>query len=168
MIRPTVWLFSAPLMLSLALPGCGDSSPSAPASSAETAAASGVRACDVLTQADAEKALGQTVQRMPNDGGPAALDICQYGYHGERLADVGNVSVTLKPIDIASVRKGVVDAGETPEPVEGLGDSAFWSPNYGLYVGKGNRTAIYLLGANGLTDTKARSIDLARATSSRF
>ena len=167
MIRPTVWPFSASLALLLALPACGES-PSTPAQTTETAAASDVRACDVLTKADAEKALGKAVQLLPNDGGPAALDICQYGYHGERLADVGNVSVTLQPVDIASVRKGVVDSGETPEPVDGLGDSAFWSPNYGLYVGKGDRTAIYLLGANGMTDAKARSIELARATLGRF
>ena len=162
---------SALALLSV-LAGCGDSAPSsgnasAPAAAAATPAA-GARACDVLTQADAEKALGKAVQRMPNDGGPAGLDICQYGYQGERIADAGNVSLTLQPVDIASLRKGVTDAGGTAEPVGGLGDDAFWSPDYGLYVGKGNSTGIYLLAAGGMTDARERAIALARATSERF
>ena len=163
---------AALLLLPLAATACGDSAPfdnaaRAPRAPAATATAA-PRACDVLLEADAEKALGRKVQRLPNDGGPAGLDICQYGYQGERLADAGNVSVTLQPVDIASLRKGVVDAGGKPEPVDGLGDSAFWTADYGLYVGKGDRTAIYLLGAGGMTDAKAGSIALARATSSRF
>ncbi|TFI56503.1 hypothetical protein E2493_19835 [Sphingomonas parva] len=162
--------FEALLLLCLALTACGDSASSDAATKPVEAAAktAAPRACDVLTSADAEKALGRAVQRLPNDGGPAGLDICQYGYQGERIADAGNVSVTLQPVDIASLRKGVVDAGGTPEPVVGLGDSAFWTADYGLYVGKGNRTAIYLLGAGGMADAKARSIELARATSGRF
>ena len=159
------WQRSAWLML-LAATACGEGD--GPASKAQASASRQVRACDVLTRADAETALGHAVEQLPNDGGPAGLDICQYGYQGERLTDGGNVSVTLKPVDIASLRKAVDETGASTEPVPGLGDSAFWTPDYGLYVGKGNQTAIYLLGAGGMSDAKARSVALAQATSSRF
>lgn len=163
------WRSPALLLMPAALAACGDSTPAAKApASAESSAAAGARACDVLTQADAEQALGKPVRPMPNDGGPAGLDLCQYGYQGERIADAGNVSLTLQPVDIASLRKGVTDAGGTAEPVAGLGDSAFWSADYGLYVGKGDRTGIYLLAAGGMTDARERVIALARATSGRF
>ena len=166
------WRISALLLLPAALAGCGDSGPAsenAPAAAtAAKAPRAAARACDVLTRADAEKALGKAVQRLPNDGGPAGLDICQYGYQGERIADAGNVSLTLQPVDIASLRKGVIDAGGTTESVEGLGDSAFWSPDYGLYVGKGQSTGIYLLADGSMADARERAIALARATSDRF
>jgi hypothetical protein len=165
MAETSIWRRSAWLLL-LATASCGDSDE--PVANAPGQVAQQGRACDILSSGDAEKALGRPVQQMPNDGGPGGLDICQYGYQGERIADAGNVSVTLQPVDIASLRKGVVDAGGTPEPVAGLGDAAFWTPDYGLYVGKGNKTAIYLLAAGGMTDAKARSIELARATSGKF
>ncbi len=158
--------------------GCGpsDRQPSSPENAAATAAASpapaaapaSAKACDVLTEADAEKALGHDADRLPNDGGPAALDICQYGYQGERIMDAGNVSVTVHPVDFASMKKGVTDAGYSVEPVDGLGDQAFWSSDVGLYVGKGNRTAIYLLGIGSEKADKDRTIALAKATLSRL
>ena len=172
MIRAPIPQTIVALLLSAALSACGESAPASGNAATETAAtpaaSGGAAACDVLTQADAEKALGQTVQRLPNDGGPAGLDICQYGYQGERIADAGNVSLTLQPVDLASLRKGITDAGGTVEPVEGLGDGAFWSPDYGLYVGKGNRTGIYLIAAGGMADAKARAVALGQATIGRF
>ena len=171
MTRSTLWRISAAWLLGAGLAACGGDAPSPDngATTAEAAApAAATRACDVLTQADAEKALGQKVQRLDNDGGPAGLDICQYGYQGERIADAGNVSVTVQPVDLASLRKGVIDAGGTAEPVAGLGEGAFWSPDYGLYVGKGNRTGIYLIAAGGMADARARAIALGQATVGRF
>ena len=138
--------------------------------STQSAEAGIPKSCEVLTQADAAKALGHEVQRLENDGGPANLDICQYGYEGERMMDTGNASVTIHPIDIGSLRKGVTDQGFTAEPVSGLGDEAFWSKEAGLYVGKGNHTAHYLAAVGGENDEqgKARVLKLAQATVSRL
>ena len=72
--------------------------------------------------------------------------------------DMGNVSVTVQPLDLASVRAGAEAQGYAFEPVPGLGDAALYSDQVGLYVGKGNRTAIYLLAAGGMTDQKAKVI----------
>ena len=158
----------------IALAGCGaaDSPPAndSAAAEAETADASGAKACDVLTQADAAKALGRDVTKMATDGGPAALDMCQYGYQGERMMDMGQATVTVQPVDLASLRKGVSDQGFAVEPVAGLGDEAFWSEQAGLYVGRGNRSAIYLVGVGGAdpADNKQRAIDLAKATVARL
>lgn len=152
----------------LALAACGsqpasDETGSAPSTSAASAAPA---ACDILTQADAAKALGRPVDKLAADGGPAGLDICQYGYQGERMMDMGQATLTVQPVDIASLRKGVVEQGFAAEPVTGLGDSAFWSPEAGLYVGKGNRSAIYLVGVGGADPAanKASAIALAQAT----
>ncbi|MEO5972691.1 MAG: hypothetical protein ABIP91_04935 [Sphingomicrobium sp.] len=156
--------------MALAGPACSQDA-AAPANSAQsktTAAAATTKACDLLTPADAQAALGREVERLPNDGGPAGLDICQYGYQGERLADTGQVSVTVQPVDIASVKAGAQAQGYVLEPVSGIGDEAYYSREIGLYVGKGDRTAIYLLGAGGLKDAKERSIALARATAGRL
>jgi hypothetical protein len=161
-----LWLAIA----ALAASGCSQQS-EAPADNAAAATqrASAVpRACDILTEADAKAALGRDVERLPNDGGPAGLDICQYGYQGERLADMGQVSVTVQPVDLDSAIAGAKAQGYELEPVNGLGDEAFYSREIGLYVGKGNRTAIYLLGADGLSDAKEHTVAVARATADRL
>lgn len=137
-----------------------------PATSAK--AASQARACDILTEADAAKALGRNVTKLDASGGAAGLDICQFGYQGEKLLDMGQVSVTLHAVDLASMKQGVAAQNYAVEPVAGVGDSAFYSKDVGLYVGKGNRTAIYLLGAGGMGDAKERSIALAKDTANRF
>lgn len=161
------------LLLLAALAACSTQQPS-PASNDQasgagaTAAASGSLACDVLTEADAEKALGREVARLPNDGGPAGLDICQYGYQGEKLADMGNVSVTVQALDLASVKSGAEAQGYKFEAVPDLGDEAYYSADIGLYVGKGQRTAIYLIAANGMDDPRAEAIALARDTVGRL
>lgn len=131
-------------------------------------AAVGSKACDVLTQEAAAKALGRPVEKLENQGGPAGLDICQYGYQGERITDMGNVSVTVQPLDLASVKSGAEAQGYKFESVPGLGDAAYYSADVGLYVGKGNRTAIYLLAANGLDDPRGKVIALARETVGRL
>src|SRR5687767_313584 len=101
-----------------------------PANSAQpttTSATAASRACDVLTSADARAALGRDVQRLPNDGGPAGLDICQYGYQGERVADSGTVSVTVQPVDITTAIASAKAQGYELEPIAGLGDEAYYS-----------------------------------------
>ena len=140
------------------------------ASPVESTVAAASEACDVLTLADAKAALGRDhdVEKLDADGGPAGLDICQYGYQGEAMLDMGNVSVTIQPVDLASVKKGAEEQGYKLEPVIGIGDEAYYSADIGLYVGKGGRTAIYLLAANGMTDAKERSMALARATVGRL
>jgi hypothetical protein len=84
------------------------------------------------------------------------------------MLDMGNVSVTVQPVDLASVKAGAEEQGYKLEPVIGVGDAAYYSSDIGLYVGKGNKTAIYLLAANGMADAKERSISLARATVGRL
>ncbi len=155
--------------MALVAAGCSETDAPGNGAAAETrTAAAAPKACDVLTAEAARVALGREVERLDNDGGPAGLDICQYGYQGERLADTGNVSVTVQPLDIDSVIAAAKAQGYGLEPVAGLGDEAYYSREFGLYVGKGNRTAIYLLGAGGLKDAKERSLALARATEGRL
>lgn len=160
------------LLAGLALPGCGGSDAPAAndAAPADAAAARSAGACDVLTQADAAKALGRDVEKLPANGGPAGLDMCQYGYQGERMMDVGQVTLAIHPVDLASVKQGVLEQGFETEPVPGLGDQAFWSDEAGLYVGKGNRAAIYLVGVGGADPAanKQRAIELAEATIGRL
>jgi hypothetical protein len=153
----------------LVMAGCSGQSEAPADNAAASQSASAVpKACDVLTQADAKAALGRDVERLPNDGGPAGLDICQYGYQGERMADMGQVSVTVQPVGLDSAIAGAKEQGYELEPVNGVGDEAFYSSQIGLYVGKGNRTAIYLLGAGGLKDAKERTVAVARATADRL
>ena len=154
--------------LAVALAACSQDAAAPAGNSIAEAPAAKSTACDLLTPAEARAALGRDVERLSSAGGPAGLDICQYGYRGGRLADSGTVSVTVQPVDIASVKAGAHAQGYVLEPVSGIGDEAYYSREIGLYVGKGNRTAIYLLGAEGLKDAKERSIALARATSGRL
>ena len=163
-----------PTLLLVSLAACSDREPSPPAGKVATEIASttaaGPVACSVLTLADAKSALGREtdVEKLDADGGPAGLDICQYGYQGEAMLDTGNVSVTVQPVDLASVKAGAEEQGYKLEPVIGVGDAAYYSSDIGLYVGKGNKTVIYLLAAHGMTDAKERSISLARATVGRL
>ena len=165
------WLAAA-----LAVSGCGGSNDNPTGSADQTttdvqvAAAEVPKACDVLTQADAAKALDHEVKQLPNDGGPANLNICQYGYEGERIMDSGNASVVVEPVDIGTLRTSVTGQGYTTEPVAELGDGAFWSKEVGLYVGKGNRTAHYLIAVGGENEAqgKTRAIELAKATVGRL
>jgi len=162
------------LMLAAAT-ACSDTSKPAAQDGGSTAedgapltSTAGSKACDILTRADAEEALGRAVEKLDNQGGAAGQDICQYGYQGERLTDMGNVSVTVEPVDLASVIEGAKAQGYVLEPVEGVGDAAWYSTDVGLYVGKGQRTAHYLLGANGLGDPKPKLIVLATETVGRL
>ena len=154
----------------LVIAGCSQQSeaPTEEAVAASRRASPVPKACDILTEADAKAALARDVERLPNDGGPAGLDICQYGYQGERLADLGHVSVTVNPVDLDSAIAAAKAQGYELEPVNGVGDEAYYSREIGLYVGKGNRTAIYLLGAGGLKDAKERTVAVARATADRL
>lgn len=153
----------------LALCGCGgagDRDTAVPAAENGIAEAAAPPACSVVSEEDAERTFGRDARRLPNEGGPSGLDICQYGYEGEQLMDTGNLSVTVQPVDLASLRRGLEEQGFSVEPVEGIGDQAFWSNEAGLYVGKGGRSAIYLVGIGGAgeSDNKAKAFELARAT----
>ena len=68
------------------------------------------------------------------------------------------------------MRHGLVAEKATIEEVPGIGDGAIYTPEYGLYVGKGGRTAVYMLGVGGLDqgEAKQRMIALAQATVSRL
>jgi hypothetical protein len=161
-------------LLLASLAACSDQGSAPPtgniATETATTTTAGSVACNVLTLADAKLALGREtdVEKLEADGGPAGLDICQFGYQGDAMLDMGNVSVTVQPVDLASVKAGAEEQGYKLEPVIGVGDAAYYSPDIGLYVGKGNKTAIYLLAAHGMTDAKERSISLARATVGRL
>jgi hypothetical protein len=165
---------AACLFLIAALSACSNENKSSTApdtqaaTAAEAAASAGSRACDVLTQEAAAKALGRDVQKLDNQGGASGQDICQYGYQGERIADAGNVSVTVHPVDLESVISGAKAQGYVLEPVAALGDGAFYSSDVGLYVGKGQRTAHYLLAANGMDDPRGKVIALAQETVERL
>jgi hypothetical protein len=157
------------LLASLALAGCGGSEPAAKTET-KVAEAEAPKACAIITAADAAAALGHEVKKLDATGGAAGLDICQFGYQGERLMDTGNASVTVHSVNLASLKQGVTAEGYSTEAVPGLGDEAFWSKDAGLYVGKGNRSAIYLAAVGGEDDAKnkERAITLARATVSRL
>ena len=163
------------VLAACALAACGqsndnDGGSTEAAKPAAATADSGSKACDILTAADAKAVLGRDVKKLESSGGPAGLDLCQYSYDGERMMDTGQATVTLRPIDIGSLRQGVINEGYQAEPVPGLGDEAFWSKDAGLYVGKGNRTAIYLVGVGGEDDAanKRRALELAKATVGRL
>ena len=157
------------VLAALLVAGCGSDHPrdtaeggSAPPVAGPAASAASSSACDILTQADAEAALGHAVTRRADAGG-GGLDICRYGYEGEAM-DRGNVSVTVQPVDIVTLKQAVAASGTSFEAVPDLGDEAYYSRAAGLYVGKGGRTAIYRLGKGGLADPRDATIALARTT----
>ena len=161
------------ILAGLLVAGCGSERPQEPAEgrstppvSETTASAASSSACNILTQADAEAALDHPVSRRTDAGG-GGLHICRYGYEGEAM-DRGNVSVTVQPVDIATLKQAVTASGTVFEPVPGLGDEAYYSREAGLYVGKGSRTAIYRLGKGGLSDAREATIALARATAGKL
>jgi hypothetical protein len=127
-------------------------------------------ACSVLHQADAEEALGHKAEKLAADGGTANLDICQFGFQGERLMDSGHVSLIMHANSLEAMQQGVAAEKAPMEKVQGIGDGAIYTPGFGLYVGKGGRTAIYMLGVGGITpaETKDRTIALAKATIGRI
>lgn len=158
-----------------ALSACGSGGGSAEAGNDSVAATAtpasakaGARACDVLKAEDVARVLGREVKNLEASGGAGQLDICQYGYQGEKLMDMGQASLTIHPNKLADMKAGVANEGYKTEDVAGIGDAAFWSPDAGLYVEKGGRTAIYIVGGNGMKDPKGPSEALARATIDRM
>ena len=149
-------------------PGAANATADAPA--APAAAPATADACSILTKADAERALGHAADKLPSTGGAASLEMCQYGYQGERMMDAGNVSLIYHPNGLAEMRQGLVAEKATIEEVPGLGDGAIYTPEYGLYVSKGGRTAVYMLGVGGMdpAEAKQRMIALAKATVGRL
>jgi len=151
------------------LSGCGQSGTSASTAESQSTTKNepSVRACDLLSQSDAEQVLSHPVEKLNATGGAAGLDICQYGYEGERIIESGNVSVILHEQPLEAMRTGVTQSGYRAEPVAGMND-AFWSDESGLYVSKGGRTAIINLGAGGMTDAKARAVALGAKIQARM
>ncbi len=130
-----------------------------------SARVSGARPCAVLTEADVTKALGKPAGKPARD----ETTICQY-INGERIADMAQATLTIEPVGLAVLRPGITAQGGTMEDVPGLGDGAFFSPQYGLYVEHRGRSGIYLIGDNSIPDERERqmAIDLAKATISRL
>jgi len=107
-------------------------------------------ACDMLTQADAQKALGQAVKpaksRGPNTIGQS---ICFYEGATDKAVRYVQLSLTLPP---PAIRKNMNSAQlfaqtraslQGAQPVKGVGDKAFWGgsglkPGAGLHVLKGD------------------------------
>lgn len=145
----------------------GAGAPTASAPNDKPSPATAASACDILTQAKAEAALGHAVTRNAEAGG-GGLDICRYGYVGQDMMDRGNVSLTIQPEDIATLKSAVEKGGVAFESVPELGDNAYYSREAGLYVGKGGRTAIYRLGKLGQSDAREATIALARATTGQL
>ncbi|MCY7339251.1 MAG: DUF3558 family protein [Sphingomonas bacterium] len=138
----------------------------APDTAAASSSATGARPCAVLTEADVTKALGKPAGKPARD----EQSICQYIVSGERIADMAQATLTIEQVGLAVLRPGITAQGGTMEEVPGLGDGAFFSPQYGLYVEHRGRSGIYLIGDNSIPDEqeKQMAIDLAKATVSRL
>ena len=143
--RNLVWLLSVALVP--ALISCnqqGETAGGGGSKGAEVAGGAGVDPCSLITQADAEAALGGKVEGPQKESGFGQFSQCQYTASGERVTDVRSATVQVHPVDFMSKRKAFADAGEKIEPVAGIGDAAFWVPGYSfLYVQKGKLTAAF-------------------------
>jgi hypothetical protein len=146
------------------LAGCGDGGDAGDGTTSPPAAASAAAApdpCSLITKAEAEAAIGAAVTGPDKSSGMGNFDQCQYQYSGERLTDVGAVTVQVEAVDLASKQKAFADAADPTEPVSGIGDAAFWAPGHSaLFVGKGNLTTSFSVTRQGI-DMKAASRALA-------
>ena len=111
------------------------------ASSRGASGASRPDPCSLVTREEAETALGLKATGPEKNSGFGQFEQCQYLASGERLVDIRSVTVQVHPIDFASVRRAYAEQGEKIEPVEGIGEAAFWAPGQGfLIVQKGKIT----------------------------
>jgi hypothetical protein len=130
--------------------------------STEALSGAGLDPCSLITQAEAEAALGLKAEGPQKDSGFGQFAQCQYTASGERVTDVRSATVQVHPVDFASKRKAFADAGEKIEPIAGIGDAAFWAPGYSfLYVQKSKLTAAFAVHRQEADLLKA-SIELAR------
>ena len=129
---------------------------------APAAATATADACNLVTASEAEKLLGGTATKLPQNGGAAGYDQCQYMHEGEHIADMGTLTVQRLPVALAAKRQALAQNGDKTEDVGGVGDGAVWVPGMSfLYVGHGSETLVASVAMNG-GDTKAKSIELAR------
>jgi hypothetical protein len=128
------------------------------AKSAEGSGGAGVDPCSLMTQTEAEAALGGKVEGPLKESGFGQFSQYQYTASGERLTDIRSATIQVHPVDFASKRKAFANAGEKVEPVAGIGDAAFWLPGYSfLYVQKGKLTAAFAVHRQGADLLKASS-----------
>lgn len=157
------------MLVLIAVAGCGTSggTDNSAAAGPSTATAA-IDPCTLVTRDEAAAALGGAVGAAQKQSGFGQFDQCQYLAEGERIADMGTVTVQVHGVDIASKRKAFADAGEATETVEGIGEAAFWAPgSSALYTGKHGRTASFSAAKAGI-DAKAASRALAEKGLSRL
>jgi hypothetical protein len=146
----------------------GTNAQAAGAEPATAPTAARVSACDILTESDAERALGMKVKREGDPGSGSMVQTCSYAADTEELTKLQNaVSVSLTPYPISSLMPAEERQRLGSVPVEGLGDEALFTETAGLMVTKGQTTATYLMMGTGY-DRKAVLTELARATVDRF
>lgn len=133
------------LAAAVAAAACGgdDAAPSgSPSSSASSSSSTAVDACALVTQAEADRALGAaSKQDRPSEANiPPRLSTCRYtAPRGEGLA-VMTVMLRIgsSAAEAKSSFQGTRDVAPT-EAVANLGDEAFWLADQ-LYVLKGMRS----------------------------
>jgi hypothetical protein len=173
----TKWMLPCAAALLLGACGGGEKAASesggtnAQTAEAEPAAeqtAARVSACDIVTEADAERALGMKVKREGDPGAGSMVQTCSYAADTQELTKLQNaVSVSLTPYPVSSLMPAEERQRLGSVPIEGLGDEALFTESAGLMVTKGQTTATYLMMGNGY-DRRAVLTELARATVDRF
>lgn len=136
---------AATCLLVAALAGCTDggdpSGSTSPSGDGSAATRQVVEACEVLTKADAEAVLGE-VEDLPAKGeGSETADLvvtsCHYLAAGGGGADgVGAGLVVRSALTEAGAednRSVFEDLPDGAQEVEGYGDRAFWSPEFGQF-----------------------------------
>ena len=113
--------------------------------------AGGIDPCSLVTPGEAEAVLQGKVNGPERASGFGQFSQCQYIASGERISDVGNVTIQLHAVDFPSIRKSYVDGGEKIEPVSGVGEAAFWVPGHSmLLVQKGKLAAGFAVQRAGI------------------
>jgi hypothetical protein len=118
------------LLVGVVLTGCGGSATGASGKSGS------IDACQLITKADAEAALGETVKAPENPitgEGIAVVTSCKYTVAA--APSVNNVSLIVRRLDTAAASRKdfeqlkqdtVTKLNVTPEDVAGIGDGAIW------------------------------------------
>ncbi len=117
--------------------------------------------CSLVTREDAETALGLKASGPEKNSGFGQFQQCQYTANGQRISDIRSVTIQVHPVDFASMRKAYAEQGEKIEPVTGIGEAAFWSPNQSfLFIQRGKVTVGFAVHRAG-TDLLKASRELA-------
>jgi|SRR5687768_2946191 len=117
-------------------------------------------ACALVTLEEAGKATGRTFRRARPDKGPDGTMCSLIGGTG------GSISISLSPSsskkNLDDFRKLLADQGEKIEPVNGLGDEAFyWGDR--IHVRVGTRLLVIFNGDSSQPSARVRSEILALA-----